>query len=89
MHFRIVILAGDSSISTVINAIIEFEINRYKNYDFENNSNQLELSDIIKTPFCFIPTGSTNIIANSFYGITNYITPLMYLFYGNKITYVN
>ena len=43
-----------------------------------------QLSKKMRIPLCVIPVGSTNQIANSIYGTTNLITPLMYLVYGNK-----
>lgn len=43
-----------------------------------------QLSKKMRIPLCVIPVGSTNQIANSIYGTTNLVTPLMYLIYGKK-----
>ena len=48
----------------------------------KENTGSRDISDKLTTPFCLIPVGSTNMIANSVYGITNLVSPLMYLFYG-------
>jgi diacylglycerol kinase family enzyme len=75
-------MAGDSSITKAINVIIDLEIQRKENIDV------IELDDIkkkIRTPFCFIPVGSTNMIANSIYGSTDYGTPLRYLIHDIKM----
>jgi diacylglycerol kinase family enzyme len=75
-------MAGDSSITRAINIIIDLEIQREENLDV------FELEDIknrIPTPFCFIPVGSTNMIANSIYGTTDYATPLRYLIHDIKM----
>jgi diacylglycerol kinase family enzyme len=75
-------MAGDSSITRAINVIIDLEIQRHENIDV------FELEDIkkrLRTPFCFIPVGSTNMIAHSIYGTTDYGTPLRYLIHGIKM----
>jgi hypothetical protein len=85
-------LGGDSSTSRAINAILQKELsNKSQNLNkidedddthSYRNYQHYELEDLLTSPLCLIPTGSTNMIANSIYGITNIFTPLMYLFYG-------
>lgn len=82
--FSVVVLGGDGSVSKVVNLLIELTIQRDENFDVRENSIE-SLRDKLKTPLCIIPTGSTNIIANSIYGTTDYNTPLMHLFYGTNI----
>ena len=48
----------------------------------KENIESRQIADKLTTPFCLIPVGTTNMIANSVYGITNLVSPLMYLFYG-------
>jgi hypothetical protein len=71
-------MAGDSGCSTAINTIIELVSNEEDLASSEMN----ELSSKLKTPFCIIPCGATNMIATSIYGTADFISPLMFLFYG-------
>ena len=75
-------MAGDSSLSRAINIIIEREALKNDNMDLCEVG---QLSNRLKTPICIIPIGSTNMIANSIYGTTDIISPLMYLLYGITI----
>jgi len=66
----------------VINTLIEVEASKEENMYINEPS---LLSRKMRIPFCVIPIGSTNLIANSIYGTTNLVTPLMFLFYGIKL----
>lgn len=78
---RVVVIGGDGSVSKVINIMIEFAIQLEPNFHIQEDSVEL-IRDKLKTPLCIIPCGSTNMIANTIYGTTNYTTPIMHLFYG-------
>ncbi len=80
--YGIIILGGDGSVSAVINTLIEVESSKEENLYIKEPS---QLSKKMRIPFCVIPIGSTNLIANSIYGTTNLVTPLMFLFYGIKL----
>lgn len=75
-------MGGDGSVSSVINLIIEVEAKKEENMYINEIS---QLSKKLRTPLCIISTGTTNQIANSIYGTTNTVTPLMYLLYGIKL----
>lgn len=75
-YYGIVIVSGDGSIVKAINAIIDFEIQKNK---FQRKIEINDIRKMLNTPFCFIPVGSTNLIASSIYGITDYGSPLKYL----------
>ena len=75
-------MAGDGSVTKVINSWIELEANDQENTNiFDMN----EIKNRLRTPLCVIPCGSINMFANSIYGTTDITTPLMYLFYGISI----
>ena len=75
-------MAGDGSVSKVINTMIELEANDQENLNLCDIN---EIKNRLRTPICIIPCGSTNILANSIYGIVDIVTPLMYLCYGVSI----
>jgi diacylglycerol kinase family enzyme len=75
-------MAGDGSLSKVINTMIELEAYEQENLNLCNIN---EIKNRLRTPLCIIPCGSTNMFANSIYGTDDAITPLMYLFYGISI----
>lgn len=79
---RIVIMAGDSGVSKAINTIIELITHEDGSLLSAEN---IEISKKMQTPICIIPCGATNLIANSIYGSTDYISPLMFLIYGTTI----
>ncbi|CAF0744424.1 unnamed protein product [Brachionus calyciflorus] len=76
-YYGILILAGDGSISRFINIYLEMISQKEKLVDVN------DLHEFINTPLCFIPVGSTNMIANTLHGTNDYLTPLMHLIQGN------
>lgn len=72
-------MGGDGSVSTFVNVMLELISQRYKGTSIN------ELKEAILTPFCIIPIGSTNMLANSLYGTNDICTPLMHLICGNTI----
>ena len=82
LNLRIIVLGGDGSVSSIINSIIEAEAKKEENMYISDIG---QLSKKLRTPLCLIPTGTTNQIANSIYGTSNVITPLMYLLYNIKM----
>jgi diacylglycerol kinase family enzyme len=81
---RIIIMAGDSAIVKSINTIIDMEVQKSENLGVAGLE---DIKKLLLTPFCFIPVGSTNMIASTIYGISNndYATPLRYLIHGIKM----
>jgi diacylglycerol kinase family enzyme len=69
-------MSGDGGAVKAINLIIELITTRNELYQID------EIKANLNTPFCIIPCGSTNTIANTIYGTDDQITPLMYLIRG-------
>lgn len=72
-------MAGDSSVSKVINAIIEHVART-------DHSGSIDLEDIknrLRVPISIIPVGTTNLIANSLYGSNKVYTALHSMVYGH------
>lgn len=81
IYFSVVVIGGDGSVSQAINIMIELTIQRDKKFHINENSID-SIRDKLTTPLSIIAAGSTNLIANTLYGTTNYNTSLMHLFYG-------
>ena len=74
-------MAGDSCVHKAINVIIELTAQQ----DFVGSIDLEEIRDKLRTPICILPFGSTNMIAKAIYGTSDFHTPLMHLFYCEKM----